>query len=91
MTHNPPATALETVTSRPSDRRQVKKAGRVYRTAGARQRAKGISPALTQDVTQQHPEWFSEQAIPYKPCPASVVFPDERHACLVTNWVQNRN
>jgi hypothetical protein len=41
------------------------------------------SPATThQDVTQEHSEWFTEEGIPYKPCPASVVFPGKRHACL---------
>jgi hypothetical protein len=39
-------------------------------------------PALTQDdVERQHPEWY-RQPDQYKPCPASVVFPDRRHACL---------
>jgi hypothetical protein len=34
------------------------------------------------DVTRDHPEWFSEPA-PYKPCPAAVVFPGQHSAtCL---------
>jgi hypothetical protein len=28
-----------------------------------------------------HPDWFTEPST-YKPCPASVVFPDGRPACL---------
>ena len=30
------------------------------------------------DVENEHPDWFTEPE-PYKPCPASVVFPGERH------------
>ena len=38
---------------------------------------------LTQgDIVRQHPDWFSEEGIPYRPCPCSVVFADGRHACL---------
>jgi hypothetical protein len=38
---------------------------------------------LTQnDIAGQHPDWFTEEGIPYRPCPCSVVFPDGRHACL---------
>lgn len=34
-------------------------------------------------VTQEHPGWFTERELPYKPCPASVVFyPERQHACL---------
>jgi hypothetical protein len=34
-------------------------------------------------VTQEHPEWFTEKNLVYKPCPASVVFyPERHHACL---------
>jgi hypothetical protein len=41
------------------------------------------SPATThQDVTVEHPDWFTEEQIPYKPCPASVVFLNGLHACL---------
>jgi hypothetical protein len=40
-------------------------------------------PGVTQDdIVRQHPDWFSEEGIPYRPCPCSVVFPDGRHACL---------
>ena len=40
-------------------------------------------PGLTQDdIVRQHPDWFSEAGIPYRPCPCSVVFPDGRHACI---------
>jgi hypothetical protein len=38
---------------------------------------------LTQDdIVRQHPDWFTEEGIPYRACPCSVVFPDGRHACL---------
>ena len=38
---------------------------------------------LTQDdIARQHPDWYSEEGIPYRPCPCSVVFPDGRHACI---------
>jgi hypothetical protein len=38
---------------------------------------------LTQDdIARQHPDWFTEEGIPYRPCPCSVIFPDGRHACL---------
>jgi hypothetical protein len=40
------------------------------------------APAPAADVTREHPECFTEEAIPYKPCPASVVFTGQRHACL---------
>ena len=34
-------------------------------------------------ITQEHPEWFTEENLRYRPCPASVVFyPDRHHACL---------
>jgi hypothetical protein len=33
------------------------------------------------DAEHQHPAWFAEPGR-YKPCPASVEFPDSRHACL---------
>jgi|HubBroStandDraft_5_1064220.scaffolds.fasta_scaffold2409305_1 hypothetical protein len=33
------------------------------------------------DIEQQHPDWFTEPAA-YKPCPASVAFSGDRHACL---------
>jgi hypothetical protein len=37
----------------------------------------------TSHVEQEHPNWFTEENIPYKPCPSSVVFyPGRRHACL---------
>jgi hypothetical protein len=43
----------------------------------------GPPPAVTQDdIVRQHPYWFSEAGIPYKPCPCSVVFPGGRHACI---------
>jgi hypothetical protein len=32
-------------------------------------------------IQTEHPEWFTERDM-YRPCPASVVFPGERHACL---------
>jgi hypothetical protein len=41
------------------------------------------SAAPTQDdIVRQHPNWFTEEGIPYRPCPCSVVFPNGRHACL---------
>ena len=40
-------------------------------------------PGVTQDdIARQHPDWFTEEGIPYRPCPCSVIFPDGRHACL---------
>ena len=43
----------------------------------------GPSSGITQDdIIQQHPSWFSENGIPYRPCPCSVIFPNGRHACL---------
>lgn len=33
------------------------------------------------EIEQRHPDWFDEPAA-YKPCPASVVFSGDRHACL---------
>jgi hypothetical protein len=45
--------------------------------------APGPAPAVTQDaIVRQHPYWFSEAGIPYRPCPCSVVFPGGRHACI---------
>ena len=32
-------------------------------------------------VQGEHPDWFTEPNM-YQPCPAAVVFPGERHACL---------
>ena len=32
-------------------------------------------------VQTEHPDWFTERST-YKPCPAFVVFPGERHVCL---------
>ena len=32
-------------------------------------------------VQTEHPDWFTERGT-YKPCPAFVVFPGERHVCL---------
>jgi hypothetical protein len=40
------------------------------------------SSTTLSDITREHPEWFTEPDNNYKPCPASVVFPGERHACL---------
>ena len=34
------------------------------------------------DIVRQHPYWFTENGIPYRPFPCSVVFPNGRHACL---------
>lgn len=31
---------------------------------------------------EEHPDWFTEERIPYRPCPASVGFPNGRNACL---------
>jgi hypothetical protein len=43
----------------------------------------GPAPAVTQDaIVREHPYWFSEAGIPYRPCPCSVVFPGGRHACI---------
>jgi hypothetical protein len=40
---------------------------------------------VTQDtIVREHPHWFSEAGIPYRPCPCSVVFPGGRHACIGT-------
>jgi hypothetical protein len=36
----------------------------------------------TSEAARQHPNWFTEEGIPYKPCPCSVVFPHGRHACI---------
>jgi hypothetical protein len=33
------------------------------------------------DIHKEHPEWFTEKGA-YRPCPASVTFPDGRSACL---------
>ena len=33
------------------------------------------------NIQQQHPEWFEPKGV-YRPCPASVAFPDGRSACL---------
>jgi hypothetical protein len=33
------------------------------------------------DIQKQHPEWFSTKGA-YRPCPASVEFPNGRNACL---------
>ena len=33
------------------------------------------------DVEQRHPNWYKEPGR-YRPCPASVEFPNGRHACL---------
>jgi hypothetical protein len=39
-------------------------------------------PSGTLGATQsEHPEWFREPNV-YKPCPAAVVFPGNRLACL---------
>jgi hypothetical protein len=44
-----------------------------------------VTTPVTQDsIVRQHPHWFSEAGIPYRPCPCSVVFPDGRHACIGT-------
>jgi len=40
------------------------------------------APPTQSDIVRQHPSWFSEAAVPYRPCPCSVVFPNGRHACL---------
>jgi len=47
-------------------------------------RPAAAQPALpTQDdIVRQHPHWFTEAGIPYRPCPCSVIFPNGRHACL---------
>ena len=35
------------------------------------------------DATQkEHPRRFTEEQMPYKPCPTSVVLADGRHVCL---------
>jgi hypothetical protein len=36
----------------------------------------------TSEMSRQHPDWFTEERVPYKPCPCSVVFPGGRHACI---------
>jgi hypothetical protein len=42
-----------------------------------------VRPEVTQDdIVRQHPNWFSEDRIRYKPCPCSVIFPNGRHACI---------
>lgn len=33
------------------------------------------------DVQRRHPDWYKEPRR-YRPCPASVEFPNGRHACL---------
>ena len=40
------------------------------------------SEVTQEDIVRQHPNWFSEDRIRYRPCPCSVVFPNGRHACL---------
>jgi hypothetical protein len=35
-----------------------------------------------QGVRQEHPDWFTEDRIPYHPCPSSVQFNDGHSACL---------
>jgi hypothetical protein len=54
-------------------------------TSGAFAQAREPSSASStlDDVARDHPGWFTEEKISYKPCPASVVFyPSTRHACL---------
>jgi hypothetical protein len=46
-----------------------------------------LTPARAQqaaldDTMREHPRWFTEEGIPYRPCPAAVVFSSGRHACL---------
>jgi hypothetical protein len=36
----------------------------------------------TSETARQHPNWFTEERVPYKACPCSVVFPGGRHACI---------
>lgn len=40
------------------------------------------SEVTQDDIVRQHPNWFSEDRIRYKPCPCSVIFPNGRHACI---------
>jgi hypothetical protein len=35
----------------------------------------------TSQSIRQHPDWYTEERVPYRPCPCSVVFPGGRHAC----------
>jgi hypothetical protein len=36
----------------------------------------------TSESMRQHPNWYTEERVPYRPCPCSVVFPGNRHACI---------
>jgi hypothetical protein len=36
----------------------------------------------TSESIRQHPGWYTEERVPYRPCPCSVVFPGGRHACI---------
>jgi hypothetical protein len=55
-------------------------------TSGALAQPASPSPVRSEvtqdDIVRQHPNWFSEDRIRYKPCPCSVIFPNGRHACI---------
>jgi hypothetical protein len=45
-------------------------------------RPPAAAPGLSEgDAEHQHPQWYKEPSR-YKPCPASVVFPNGQHACI---------
>lgn len=52
--------------------------GAIAQTPNKQSSSPPPSPGYIED---QHPEWFKEN-YKYRPCPAAVVFPNGRHACL---------